>query len=267
MRHMKTVENKVMRKVKFTVSLAVLLCVSQFSHGQISTDEIPDLGNLGLLIGEADDGFVEESVLDSEGKISSGMPVDQSSRGVTATSIASILAQGDLESQQGVEQWLDNARTAFEDKLVQSNFEVNDVGVGLAVAFIMFWEMAEDRILPEESELKLGKYLVHTFKDMAKDPSYQQLSSEDKSRIYDWTMTSSIAFFSMIGELEAKGETEQVEQLRKKSASLFVELFRFPHDIFTISDEGEMGANIESITSYQEQNGLSQEQNGLSDDW
>ena len=64
----------------------------------------------------------------------------------------------------------------------------------------------------------------------------------------------------MIGELEVKGETEQVEQLRNKSASLFEELFKFPHDFFTLSDNGEMGANIESITSYQKQT-------GLSDDW
>ena len=249
-----------MRKEFFTVSSAILLCVSQFCHAQISADELPDLGNLGLLIGEADDGFAEEAILNDEGKISSGMPVDESSRGVTATRIASILAQGDLEAQQEVEQWLDKARTAFEDKLVQSNFEVNDIGVGLAVSFIIFWEMAEDRILPEESELKLGKFLVHTFSDIENAPAYKQLSSEDKSLLYDWTMTSPIAFFSMIGELEAKGETEQVEQLRNKSASLFVELFKFPHNFFTLSDDGEMGANIESITSYQEQN-------GLSDDW
>ena len=239
---------------------AILLSLAQFSHGQISTDDLPDLGNLGILIGETENDFAEESLLDDEGRISSGMPVDDGFRGTTATEIASILAQGDLKSQQEVEQWLEEARTAFDNYLTQSNFEVNDIGVSLAVSFITLWELAENRILSVESELKLGKYLVHTFKGIATTPEYETLSPEDKSRLYDWTMTTPIAFYSMIDGLEARGESAEVQKLREKSASLFVELFKFPHNFFTLSDDGEMGVNLDTIVDYQEQN-------ELSDDW
>ena len=278
-----------MKKILLAVSTAVLLCVSQFTHAEITADNLPDMGNLALLIGDANDEFDEESVLDEEGRISSGMPVDDSSRGATAAEIASILAQGNAENQQQVEEWLEKLRTAFEDRLTQANFEVKDVGVGLAVSFITFWELAEDRILSEEAEFKLGKYLVHTFKGMADSPEFQNVSADEKARLYDWTMTTPLAFYSMIDGLDKEGKTQEVQQLREKSASLFVEVFKVPHDFFTLSEDGEMGADIDTISSYQEQNGLAEssgfeaqssgekqdgvseknleEETGLSDDW
>ncbi len=257
---MKILDKKALRQLLFTMSSVVLLCASQFSHAQVSAEGLPDMGNLGLLIGEANDDFDESSVLDDEGRISAGMPVDDSLRGTTATEIASILAQGNPEGQQQVEQWLDEARSVFEDFLVQSNFEVNDIGVSLAVSFITFWELAENKILPPESELKLGKFLVHTFKGMATVPEYENLSPEEKSLLYDWTMTTPIAFYSMVDGLEAKGEFDEASKIRQKSASLFVELFKFPHDFFILTDDGEFSADIDNILAYQDQN-------GLSDDW
>lgn len=257
---MKFLGEKALRKVLFTVSSVVLLFASQFSHAQVSATDLPDLGNLGLLIGEASVDFSDESVLNDEGRISAGMPVNDSLRGTTATEIASILAQGDLDSQQHVEQWLDEARAAVEDFLFQSNFEVNDIGVSLALSFVTFWELAENRVLSDEAELKLGKFLVHTFKGMATEPAYQNLSSEDKSLLYDWTMTTPIAFYSMVDGLEAEGNFGEANKLRQKSASLFVEVFKFPHDLFILTEGGEISFNIDTITDYQDQN-------GLSDDW
>ena len=244
-----------MKGALLTAASLTLLLLSFTSKAEISTKDLPGMGNLAKLIGQADESVVEDNIYNDEGKISAELPVEDSARGTTALEIATLLSQGDSGVQQNLVTGIEDARVAFEDYLTKANFEVQDMGVGLAASFIVLWELASNTTLPDASALKAGKFLVHSFKGTVND--YSAIPAEDIALLYDWTMTTPVAFGSMVKSLEAEGATEDARVLRQKSAELFVELFKFPHDFFTVSEDGNLDFNVDGMIEYQEENQIS----------
>jgi len=64
-------------------------------------------------------------------------------------------------------------------------------------------------------------------------------AEEDKSRLYDWLMTTPVVLAGLVDAYDEQGLDSEVATLRQKSADLFVELFAMPHSIFLLTEEGE----------------------------
>ena len=185
-----------MKMALLTAATLVLLHLSFQLEAEISTKDLPDMGNLAKLIGQADESTVEGNVYNAEGKITANLPVDDSARGTAALEIASLLSQGNPDVQKNLVAGIEEARVSLEGHLDSAGFDVKDLGVGMAASFILLWEIASDKTLPDTAALKAGKFLVHSFK--GNTDNFSTLPATDKARLYDWMMTTPAAFGSMV---------------------------------------------------------------------
>jgi len=163
------------------VFLAVILLLGVTrANAQISAENLPSLGNLGKLIGQADQAEVEQTIANQGGLISANIPAKDTARGRTATELANLLSEGDPARQKALEASFEQARVGYEKYLTDANFDKTDLGVALSANFIILWELASDTLLPPDSALKLGKYLVNIF---GKASDAANAAEEDKSRL------------------------------------------------------------------------------------
>lgn len=252
---------------KFSPLLLVfLLLASGSSYAQISAEHLPSIGSLEGLLGSVDVEEVESSVYDSRGKISINFPAPDTARGETANTIATILANGSEENAIALEKAFLAEREIFEKYLADANFDPNDMGVALSASFIVLWELASNKILPAEASLSAGKRLVHAFGDLEK--SLASVPDSDKAKMYDWLMTTPVAFSGLIKTFENEGQQEYATQLRTKSGDMFEELFILPYDMLVITDTGEVTVDVERIQSDQkEKEAAGEADDALSSDW
>ncbi len=233
----------------------LLVATSSASQAEISTSELPDMGNLAAMLGKADKNAVEKSVYDKQGKISANLPASDAARGETAAVMAQQLSGGSEDMKHKMKVAILAERTAFEKFLSDANFKTDDMGVAYAACFITLWELASNKELPADGALAAGKFLVHSFKGI--EQQYATLDSAEKAKAYDWLMTTPVAFASLVKSFERDGREKEAKMLRERSASLFAETFKLPHDMLKISDAGEFSVDADKIISYQEKNNLS----------
>lgn len=236
------------------VLLTILIASSLELRAEISTKDLPDIGNLAILIGTTNQGRDDSRVIDNKGKIASGLPVRDNYRGTTAREIAKYLSGGSIETETTLFNAIEKERVDFENFLTSANFKLNDMGVAYTACFIVLWELASNQTLSQEASLAAGKYLVSSFTGIAQE--YKGIEESEKARAYDWLMTTPVAFASLVKGLEREGKKTEADMLRQKSAQLFIETFRLPYDYITISEKGDIGVDVEKIKAYQKKSGL-----------
>jgi len=229
--------------------LTMLIVSSLELRAEISTKDLPDIGNLAIMIGTTNQNQVDNRIIDNKGKIASGLPVKDTYRGTTAREIAKYLSGGSIETETTLYNAIEKERVDFEKFLTSANFKLNDMGVAYTACFIVLWELASNQTLSQEASLEAGKYLVYSFTDIAQE--YEGIDDNEKAMAYDWLMTTPVAFASLIKGLERDGKIKEANMLRKKSEQLFSETFRLPHDYITISNAGVLGLDVNKIKAYQ----------------
>jgi len=238
---------------KFTFVLLVLV-LAPFARAEIAAENLPSMDNLAALLANVDKSAVNKSIRSNSGPISVGLPTTDSARGTTADEIASLLSGGNEVQKNHIKDAIMEERTAFENVLVQNNFAMNDFGVAYAVSFIVLWEMASRKELPLDGSIETAKFLVQVFQGVDRQ-RYNAMSDRRKDEGYDWLMTTPIAFGSLIKGFQKEGKTQAADQLRDKCASLFLDVFKLPYNFITISDQGDVGVNVDKIMEYNEKQG------------
>jgi len=233
---------------RFLIIFAYLSITTVPVHADIAEEDLPSMGNLARLLGTADAAVVDEEVYDEQGNIAAGMPVSDDARGNTSKAIAKLLADGNADHEKKLSAGFDETRLVVEDYLTNAKFDVNDMGVSLALSFITLWELASDVELSETASFNAGKFLVHNFSSATS--SFEQLEAQEQAKLHDYLMTTPIAFAALVKTFEEQGGTEQqVTMLRTKSADLFV--------VFVFEEDGSFNVNMEFIEKYQEENNIS----------
>ncbi len=232
-----------------TALLITLLLFISSNHAGISPENLPSMDNLGELLKETNRKEVEQAIRANNGRISSGLPVPiRGTIEATATEIASLLSGGDKNQEQQLKKAIVGEREAFKKVLNDHGFDTRDMGVAYAVSFITLWELASHKQLPLEGSLSAGEFLVHTMKKAK--TGYAAISAQEKVESYDWLMTTPVAFASLVKGFEQAGRIQEAEQLRSKSASLFKELFKLPHEGIVITPRGDIEVNAEKLVEY-----------------
>ncbi|MGD9171178.1 MAG: hypothetical protein PVI97_14110 [Candidatus Thiodiazotropha sp.] len=244
------------RLFKLLTTLLFSACVALPLQADISAKQLPSVGNLAVMIGKAHQADVEKSIYNKAGKISAGLSAPDSSRGRTAEELAGYLSNNSSEQfRQQLYDAFNAERASFETFLTNANFDTKDMGVAYAACFIVLWELASHKELPQEGSLQAGKFLVHSFRGIS--DQYASISDTEKADAYDWLMTTPVAYGSLIKSFDKEGRTKEAEMLREHAGQLFRETFKFSHDMITISDKGEFGVDEDRIMAYQKQQGMS----------
>lgn len=234
--------------VKILLSTVFLMLLVPAQAG-ISPENLPSMDNLAALLEETDREDVKRATKANNGRIASGLPVHgDSARGATASQIAALLSNGDKNRERQLSKAIMEERDAFERVLAQHNFDTRDMGVAFAVSFITLWELASHKQLPLESSLSAGEFLTHAMQGMK--PAYDAISSQEKEQGYDWLMTTPVAFASLVKGFENAGRNKEAEQLRSKSAVLFKDLFRLPHDSIIITPKGDIDVGSDKLLEH-----------------
>lgn len=237
-----------------TVALLFVFFLSSSAHAEIKASDLPSMGNLAALLSKTDQKKSEVESLDQNGKISSNLPAPDTARGETAAMIAKVLSNGAKETEAALKNAFLMDRLAYEKALSAANFKVDDMGVAYAANFIMLWELASNVEMSKEASVSAGKFLVHSFAGMKE--KFDQVPEEDKAKAYDWLMTTALAFYSLVKAYETQGMKAEAGKIREESATLFVQTFKLPHDLVTISEAGEFGISEAKVRAYQEENQL-----------
>jgi hypothetical protein len=224
-------------------------------QADISVKKLPSVGNLAVMIGKANQADVEKTVYNKAGKISAGLSVPDSSRGRTAEELAGYLSNNSEELRKQLYDAFSTERASFETYLTNANFDTKDMGVAYAACFIVLWELASHKELPQEGSLQAGKFLVHSFRGIG--DQYASISDTEKADAYDWLMTTPVVYGSLIKSFDKESRSKEAEMLREHAGQLFSETFKFTHDMITISDKGEFGVDEDRIMAYQKQQGVS----------
>ncbi len=230
------------RRIAFAIPAFFLI---SHAHAAVAPENLPSMDNLAALLGTTDKETVEKSIAAEGGRISSGLPAGKGARGETATEISALLSGGDKKQEQQLKTAIMDEREAFESVLTRHHFDTDDMGVAYATSFITLWELASHKQLPLEGSLEAGKFLVYTMKEI--QPKYATISERDKERGHDWLMTTPVAFASLVKGFEQAGRKQEAKQLRAKSATLFKELFRLPHDTIIITSEGNIKVDTDRL--------------------
>jgi len=228
---------------------AVSLMLMAPAHAGISPENLPSMGNLAALLEETDRKEVKRATKANNGRIASGLPVrGDSARGATASQIAALLSNGDKNRERQLSKAIMEEREAFEQVLAQHGFDTRDMGVAFAASFITLWELASHKQLPLKGSLSAGEFLTYAMKGM--EPEYNAISSQEKEQGYDWLMTTPVAFASLVKGFEKAGRQQEAEQLRSKSAALFKQVFRLPHESIIITTEGDIEVDTDKLLEY-----------------
>lgn len=234
--------------IRINLAIAVLLFFTPV-HAGISPENLPSMDNLTALLGETDIKEVKRATRANNGLITAGLAVHGDSvRGVTASEIAALLSGGDQNQEREMKKAIMAERDAFEQVLAEHGFDTRDMGVAFAVSFITLWELASHKQLPLEGSLSAGEFLVYTMKEVK--PRYDALSAQEKDQSYDWLMTTPVAFSSLVKGFEQASRSREAEQLRSKSADLFKEVFRLPHDSIIITTKGDIEVDADKLLEY-----------------
>lgn len=243
---------------RFILILAGILvtATSSQSHADIASENLPSMGNLAKLLDNADPAEVEDKVFNDAGKISAGMIAPDTTRGQTSARIAETLSGGDPDKTEALSSAFNKTRDEFENVLASANFDVDDIGVALAASFIVLWETASNKTLPDASALKAGKFLVHGFS--AAHSKFDQIPEQEKAELRDHLMTAPVVFgFLARAFEEQEGAEQQVAMLQQESEEMFAQIFQTSYDLWIIEEDGTVIVNSEQIQQYQEENEIS----------
>ncbi|WP_456418313.1 DUF6683 family protein [Thiolapillus sp.] len=248
--------------VKLLLAALSLMLIAQ-THAGISPENLPSMDNLAALLEGTDQKEVKRATKANNGRIASGLPVrGDSAHGATASQIAALLSDGDKNRERQLSKAIMEEREAFEQVLAQHGFDTRDMGVAFAASFITLWELASHKQLPLEGSLSAGEFLTYAMQGMK--PEYNTISAQEKEQGYDWLMTTPVAFASLVKGFEKAGRQQEAEQLRSKSAALFKEIFRLPHDSIIITTKGAIEVDTDRLLNY-DNAGASSDANTLID--
>ncbi|MET0071190.1 MAG: hypothetical protein ABW096_14230 [Candidatus Thiodiazotropha sp.] len=243
-----------MKKSVFVVFYSLFLILSLNSRAEFSNQLLPDLGNLANLVAEADKPKTEKELYDANGRFSSKLPAPDSAGGRTAEQLAHVLSGGSEPLRQRLIAAFLGNRDRFLKNLTDSNYAVDDMGVAYAASFIMLWELASNRELNRLASEQAARFLVHAFSRMNRE--YAKISLDERAMAYDWLTTIPVVMTSLVMAFEKDERHREVVMLRENSASLFLNAFKVPHYMLSISESGVISMDIDKVVAYQQRYGI-----------
>lgn len=197
-----------MKQSVFVIFCILLLGLSITSRAEVSSQPLPNFGNLAALLINAGKSKVDEAVYHTNGRISANLPASDSARGRTAGNIAGLLSGGSERLRLKMREDFLRQREVFEKNLTDNNYALHDMGVAYAVAFVMLWELASDRVLPPAASNRAAKYLVYALRN-AEEGGYAKTSDDDNSKAYDWLITYPVVYASLVSAFEKGGSLKR----------------------------------------------------------
>ncbi|MBV2095611.1 MAG: hypothetical protein AB2719_19690 [Candidatus Thiodiazotropha sp.] len=243
-----------MKKSFSVIFCSLFLILSLNSWAEFSNQLLPDLGNLAKLVAEADKSKIEKEVYDVNGRFSSNLPAPDSAGGRTAEQLAHMLSSGSEPLRQRLIAAFLGNRDRFLKNLTDSNYAVNDMGVAYAASFILLWELASNRELSRLASEQAASFLIHAFSKM--NGEYAKIGLDERAMAYDWLTTIPVVMTSLVMAFEKDGRQREVVMLREKSASLFLNAFKVPHNMLSISESGVISMDVDKVVAYQQRYGI-----------
>ena len=233
--------------------LALCLAAVPASRAQLAAGELPELGNLGALItrGAADVGHAPAP--DGGREISAGLPAPDDARGAAAAWLAKGLSGGDAEMEKALAGAIEAERENVEKALGERGFVMNDLGVALAMNFVMLWELATGEELGDATALKAGRSLVETF--AARSP-VDDLEEGDRATALDVLITMPVTYTSLVHGYESNGREAEAGTLREQAGGEFEKLFKLPAALFAIDGSGRIDVDAEAAEAWQAERGI-----------
>lgn len=183
----------------------------------------------------------------SDDTITSGVLATESARGTVARNMAKDLSEGSSEVEKVLYDSFMQVRVEIEKLLKQNGFASQDVGVAYGVYFVTLWEMANNKELSEQQEIKAVEYWTTHLHELNLN---SKTLGTNKDQFYDLLMHTPIILASLKEAAIQTDNQELLAVLPEQASQLFTFITKYPASVVTITANGGMEADEQKMKDF-----------------
>lgn len=209
------------------------------ASAQMGGQNIPDLSGIAGEIAQA----AQHNGVNASGKMSSGLTVPSVNPGAASRALGKQLRDS-IEAKTGpnpklaaLENGMSTALTSLESQMERKGIAKRDFGVAVAYAFVMNYETATGKVVPEDASVRAGRTIAQAVKT-AWGSRYAEMSDAEKEKAYESLLMSATLMNAFYQQFKSAGKTQDAQNLQQAAAALFQTISGSPASQVRIASNG-----------------------------